>query len=79
MKTYNFEELKVNLNGVDIEATELPETDIPGPTITCNGKPLRPCIYLRNTEKIEIVSFDDGETFYTNCQSYCRIFKRINL
>lgn len=78
MKTYNFEDLKVKINGVDIEASEIPEIDIPGPEITCNGKPLRPLIYLRNTDAIEIVSFDDGETYYCNCQSYDQIFKRIN-
>lgn len=77
MKKYKFEDLDVKINGVAIKAIEVPEIDIPGPDITCNGKPLRPLIYLRNTEAIEIVSFDDGETFYCNYQAYTSVFNRI--
>lgn len=75
MKTYRYDDLEFKLNGADLKAIEISEIDIPGFQITCNGKPLYPCKYFRNSDVIEIVSFDDGESYHCSYQNYDQIYK----
>lgn len=77
MKVYNFHDVKLFVGGVELKGNiDSVRIDIPEPKVTCNGKPLTPCMYLRNSDKIEVVTFDHGENYFCSYQSWTMIMEQ---